>query len=291
MLRTRLFSICLPVVLLLLAATAAQATYMGTVLGDSPVAYYRLGETGGTTAFDSASSPHDGTADTGVALGGATGTLAGDANKAATFNGTDYHSNISVAHNSAIDFGNSSSFSIEAWIKTSTDWGTIAAKEVSWPRQGYTLMMQAYGTTPGIYFEVDGGGGMSDYAYQYASGATSVSDGNWHQVVATYGGAGASSINLYVDGALCTSDVHSAGTLSGDIHNTVPLQIGDRFAGSGGDAFFVGTMDEVAIYGTALSANQVQAHYLAGTTPEPSVLVLMMTGLIGLLAYAWRKQK
>jgi hypothetical protein len=289
MLRTRSLWMCMLCLLPLALPTAAQATYMGTVLGDNPVAYYRLGETGSTTAIDSASSPHNGTAGTGVALGGATGTLAGDANKAATFTGTDYHSSIAIDSNTAIDFANTSSFSLEAWIKPTADWGMIMAKEVNVPRTGYMFSTQHYGDTAGIYFEADSGG---SYIYEYASGATSVTDGNWHHVVATYGGAGAGSINLYMDGALCTSDVHNpATTLTGSISNITPLQIGDRFEGTGGDYFFTGAIDEVAIYGAALSAEQVYAHYRAGTTPEPSVFVLMLTGVIGLLAYAWRKRR
>ena len=63
MLRTKLFRLCLPVVLLLLAATATQASYMNAVLADNPIGYWRLGETGSTTAFNSGTAGHtyDGT--------------------------------------------------------------------------------------------------------------------------------------------------------------------------------------------------------------------------------------
>ena len=30
---------------------------------------------------------------------------------------------------------------------------------------------------------------------------------------------------------------------------------------------------------------------IVGTVPEPGTIVLLITGLIGLLAYAWRKRK
>ena len=77
MLCAKCFSFCVSVVVLLLAATAAQASYMDAVLADNPLGYWRLGETGSTTALDSSSNANSGTAGTGVALGGTTGIPAG----------------------------------------------------------------------------------------------------------------------------------------------------------------------------------------------------------------------
>ena len=49
-----------------------------------------------------------------------------------------------------------------------------------------------------------------------------------------------------------------------------------------------GMIDDVRIYNTALSAGDVQA---LASVPEPSVTVLLISGLLGLLAYAWRKRR
>jgi hypothetical protein len=58
---------------------------------------------------------------------------------------------------------------------------------------------------------------------------------------------------------------------SGLLSSTTPMSIGSRQAGAG-TAYnnqFVGYMEEVAIYGYALSTNQVLSHYLAATNRAP----------------------
>ena len=102
-----------------------------TVLANNPTGYWRLGENGGTTAANSATSgsTYDGTAGAGVTLGGAAGALAGDSDKAASF--VD-------AANSRVDINNSSSmsldgaFTVEAWVNsTSTNETQVIASKWS----------------------------------------------------------------------------------------------------------------------------------------------------------------
>ena len=87
--------------------------YNTAVTADSPSAYWRLGETTGTTAANQVSGSPAGTYAGGLALGG-TGALTGDPDKAPTFDGVD--DKASVASNAALDLGNGP-FSIEIWIK------------------------------------------------------------------------------------------------------------------------------------------------------------------------------
>jgi hypothetical protein len=107
-------------------------------------------------------------------------------------------------------------------------------------------------------------------------------------------------LDLYINGHLDAQQAGINGTASA-VANA--LHIGSRGAttvssdGStigGGSGFFNGTIDDVAIYGSALSASEVQAHYMLGTTgqvPEPGTLALFAAGLVGLLAYTWRRRK
>ena len=48
---------------------------------------------------------------------------------------------------------------------------------------------------------------------------------------------------------------------------------------------------DIAGYGTDGSSHTVQAYVILNPVPEPSVLLLAATGLVGLSAYAWRKRK
>src|SRR5215831_14920886 len=64
------------------------SAYSSAVLADHPVAYYRLGETSGTTAVDSSGNGSNGTYVGGVALGQPGALLPGDTDPAAGFNGS-----------------------------------------------------------------------------------------------------------------------------------------------------------------------------------------------------------
>ena len=72
-----------------------------------------------------------------------------------------------------------------------------------------------------------------------------------------------------------------------------PLDFGRM---EGGGNYLKGWLDEVAVADYAMTSDQVQ-HWAttslssAYSAPEPSAVVLLISGLIGLLCYAWRRQK
>ena len=76
-------------------------------------------------------------------------------------------------------------------------------------------------------------------------------------MVGTYDGT---TQRLYVNGTQVAS-VALTGAINA---NTTALYIGSW---NGTTEFFKGTIDEVAVYTTALTAAQVAAHRTAGTTP------------------------
>jgi hypothetical protein len=81
----------------------------------------------------------------------------------------------------------------------------------------------------------------------------------WHHVVATYDGI---DLFLYVDSALAATH---ADTKAQATTLAPPLVIGARGPVVGGSGW-PGRIDEVAVYGRALSADRIRAHYVAGST-------------------------
>ena len=80
--------------------------------------------------------------------------------------------------------------------------------------------------------------------------------GTWYHVVATYDGT---SIRLYLDGTL----VSTVGSTRSIPAHASPLRFGLSSAYTNADRYS-GSLDEVAVYTTALSAQQVTSHYQAG---------------------------
>jgi hypothetical protein len=115
----------------------------------------------------------------------------------------------------------------------------------------------------------------------------------YHQIVLTRDGSLATdNSSWYLDGVL-------QGTLQTDSGASEDsyLTIGTRSWGNTTN-FLDGLDADVAIarvYGAALSGADVAQNYAANAgrfaVPEPSTLVLLASGLIGLVCYAWRKRK
>lgn len=73
------------------AGLVASQDYSTTVLSDSPVQYWRLGESAGTTAADEVSSPAQDMTYIGSPTLGAAGLLPGDSGTSVDFNGTTHY--------------------------------------------------------------------------------------------------------------------------------------------------------------------------------------------------------
>ena len=99
-------------------------------------------------------------------------------------------------------------------------------------------------------------------------------EGEWHHIAASYDGQYA---KLYVDGQLKGSA--DGGSAGGSISytGTPSLAIGVS-AGDGSGNHFVGIIDEVKLFNTALSAAEIQA----AMVPEPVGLVMVLATLASL---------
>jgi Concanavalin A-like lectin/glucanases superfamily len=217
------------------------SAYGRAVAGDSPVGWWRLGDTSGTTAADQ--EGHNNGAYAGGATLNQTSLVPTDPNKAVAFNGSSGYVRVPPA----VAFNFTNAVSLEAWIKPTSLPAAGVFRSVLTKPESYSLQFNG----PRLEFTVIQSG--TRRRLQTPSGAI-VAGGTYH-VVGTYDGT---TQRLYVNGA----QVASAALTGGASVTTNPISIGSW---DGASEFFAGTIDEPAVYGTVLSAAQVRAHYDAAS--------------------------
>ena len=230
---------------------AMGSSYFSRILADAPVGYWRLGETAGTVAADSSGNAHPGTIAGGVTLNqpGAPGIT----DPAMVFNGiTGY---VDIGAPSALKV--TGAFSVECWVRY-TVFGNVRG-----------LFTYADNALSGWGVFVHSGVGGIQFVGTTAAGGTLwnfasaglFNDNQWHHVVATWDGTtAANGAKIYVDTVVVTQATAAAGVLG------YPAGASARIADSlfASPNKFAGTLDEVALYGYALSPAQINAHYLLG---------------------------
>ncbi len=234
------------------AAGPDLTAYRSVVLADGPSAYWRLGETSGNVAANAIGAPN-GEYRGGVVLG-EPGALSTDPNAAASFDGVD--DTVRMPDAAALD--PTGALSIEAWIKPTS--GAPATTLVRKEGQ-YMVRRQADGA---VTFRLWKSGVTRDFSS--AAGVT-MPDA-WNHVVATWNG---SSMEIWVNGILRGSTVLSAPIDA----SAQPLFVGSVLQSYD---WFRGTIDEVAVYGSALSAERILAHYSAAVPLDSTApAVTLMT--------------
>ena len=237
---------------------SASSAYQSAVVADSPSAYYRLGESSGTSAADQTSNSNTATTH-GTTTWGAAGAIASDSSdNAITLDGSNGY--LDAPDLSSLD-APSSAITLEAWVNpTSGDFGAqkpIIVKgytSQSNPYYQYALTMADTGGSPknvDLYLSIGGtvqAIGVNNTGWTY---------GSWSHIVATYDG---SNMKLYVNGQLVGSQAQT-GTID---NYATSMDIG-AYANlpKNSSYLFGGDIDEAAVYSTALSAARVQAHYSA----------------------------
>jgi hypothetical protein len=243
---------CLLAALMVLGWTGmAQAAggYADTVKGGPELrAYWRLGA---SAADETGNAP--GTLVGGVALG-ASGALSGEPDTAARFDGVDDELQGSVAL--------AGSGTLEGWFFWEA--GVALARDTS-AAGGWILAFDSGGR---VAYRAGG------VTFTTALTTAQLRDG-WHHVVLTFDG-GATA--FYVDGAL----VH-AGAGAGTAAPVQPWRVMRN--GTVAGQFTRGRADEVAIYGLALPAETVNAHFLAGRDVADATPPAAPTGLKATVRY------
>jgi hypothetical protein len=174
------------------------------------------------------------------------------------FDGTNDYVNLG----SQLSFSGFSGLTVSAWFRTTSNSNQVVFAKSRLAAQIArvwitvdTGVVLANGTD-------SSGGGVS------ATFATTFSDGAWHFVSAVYG---PSTITLFYDG-IQRSSVSYGGSV--DSTNTSLIGIYNDASGNPGTAApFNGQIDDVTIYNTALTANEVREIYRLGrgygVFPEP----------------------
>ena len=230
-----------------LGATAVDKVYFGTnevwpaadyaaeVLADSPVGYWRLEETSGSTVADEIGT-NDGT------VYGANLNVDGQVGSAASFDGIDDY--ISIPYDAAL---NTATFTGEAIIRADAFSSTLT-RVLSFRKNahnGWEMLVTDIGR-----LRLEWGDGSATRNAESPTN-TILTETTYHVAVTHDGTTG----RAYVNG---TEVAFFDASLS--VNDTANMAIGNILWTVAGQRGHTGMIDEVAVYDTALSAARILAH-------------------------------
>jgi hypothetical protein len=254
---------------------ALGTSHRDVVLADAPAAYWRLDETSPVppVAHDEVGG-HDAAYHNFTAADlGQPGALANDSSTSVHLNGSNQYLSLPDVFNFPTAPTTTTQYAVSfgAWFKTTTAGVILGQSDPSGVPGGAAPQL---GWVPAVYVGIDG----KVYASMFwhgpiptISSAGNYADGNWHQVVMVYG-AGVET--LYLDGNAVASQAASEVGYAPAYSYTLGVGYTLNWPStSGGWSFFSGQLDEAAAYNGALTAQEVAAQYLAGTTARVPVTV------------------
>lgn len=240
---------------------------------DDLLGYYRLGESSGATqALDSSDNN-----DHSVAVNNVTwetaGAISGDSDTAASFagNNTSY---IKLENHGSTGHLNTANWTIACWFKktgdgttTSTGGGGLTALPLVTKGKAES---ESASFNLNWFMGIDGSNNLAaDFEDKDGdpvggnhpiTGSTTIANDQWYFAVFTYDG---SDMNLYLNGV---NDATLSETLLADDLSILPGCIGSAMESDGTvDGGFQGDIDEVTIWGVALSESQIQDLYVTGS--------------------------
>lgn len=216
-------------------------SYESVVKEDTPKGYWRLGEANGTEAKDASGNTQTGTYKGAPTLGTA-GALVGDPDTAVTLNGTSQW--ISVPDSAVMDLGDTLTY--ECWFKR----GATGTQQTLLDK-GPNALIVRFLTSNKILVRRNSVANICESTVAVTDTTT------WHHLAVTKSGA---TVKIWLDGVDRTGSVTNS-TLE---NTSVILSIGASEAGT--EEWWKGSLDEVAVYGAALSEARAKAHFTAGRT-------------------------
>jgi len=221
-----------------------------TPVSTSLIGWYKFDHSGGTiSALDSSPSQNNGTLN-GFDLDTCWGT--GKIRNALTFDGVDSYLNCGSSSTIA-DIGNGS-FSVATWLKVNQTASTGSTN----------MIISNSGGTTGGFFRLSLNNASSSVAVgtlytaggaQTVTGSTTLTDGAWHHLVYAIDSTN-SKARLFVDGA-----IDSSATVTGA--QSTPAGSPNVYIGAlnSGSSFLLGTLDDLRLYSTNLSASNASEMY------------------------------
>ncbi|HEV8607062.1 MAG TPA: LamG domain-containing protein, partial [Tepidisphaeraceae bacterium] len=232
-----------------LTPTPLGGDYQNRVLEDAPVAYWRLGESSGTTAADSSPNLHDATYLNGAVLGQG-GAINGNSNTSVRLDGVNDFIQLPSGF---ADMSNG--ITMEAWVNPANQ-GNFARIFNLGNGQGNDLILVGrYSTTVDTLFVQTYNGTSAGTVLTFAN---VLDQSHWTHIAVSITSAG--NVLVYKNGRLIGSGA------SAPLRNVTRTSNFIGKSDSPTDAYWSGGIDEAAIYDKVLSADRISTHYLAATT-------------------------
>ncbi|HEX4263048.1 MAG TPA: LamG-like jellyroll fold domain-containing protein [Verrucomicrobiae bacterium] len=264
------------------SATPSQS-YSSLVLAAKPQFYYRLdgtvpASTAIATNYGSIGATVNGTYQPGSkpAAAGPNGIGFGRASYACSFNATA-GGYVDCTTDPSLDI--TGPITVVAWVKGAP--ADTGARFQAFLGRSDSSWRAAFGT-PGV--APDGTARWADGGNPDCVGQTFINDGNWHFFAGVYDGS--ANTFVYIDGA--PDGTNTAGGVGGDPAARMLIGgVGDYIP----SRLFNGSVAQVAVFSTALSADQIQTLYYAGElsptiTRKPQSVAIGLGGATTLSAAA-----
>ena len=266
-------------------SSAWATTYADAVNALGPHGYWRLGESSGTTAINEVGSP---TGENGVYQNsptlGVAGIPGGGGDTAADFDGASSRVRMMDPHD-PVDY------TLTAWVKMEsvpTQWQNVLWRTDGGESSAFSHILQVVPASGRMVFKHY----TWDNAARWVQGTTQVAADQWYHLAGVYhpGPTGVGYMSLYVNG------VREGHWAAGLLRN--PWTGGDRWLLADNHAAGVnydGTIDDVAVFHSLLTAQEIAGLYDAGITssaviPEPITMLAVALSLGGLGGYVRRRR-